>query len=79
MLFVPYKEDLFVGSFHVVKAMEDISALFKNKLNNLLEYLHERVSDAAELEDKTFADLTDVKETVEHMTDEVDRVTNEQV
>jgi len=48
-------------------------------MNAMIRSLADKLTDISNIEKKTYGELADLKETVLHMSEEVDRVVNEQV
>lgn len=68
-----------LGGFHEIKLIDTVGDKFKENLNLLNSTLSEKLADACKVEQKTCVELTDIKETVDHMIEQIDRVTNDQV
>lgn len=63
----------------MIKAVEEVSIKFRDRIDVLASSLSDKLNEAVELQQNTDIKLTDTKKMADHMTDEVDRVTNEQV
>lgn len=63
----------------MIKAVEEVSIKFRDRIDMLASSLSDKLNEAVELQQNTDIKLTDTKKMADHMTNEVDRVTNEQV
>ncbi|XP_067944154.1 tripartite motif-containing protein 2-like isoform X1 [Watersipora subatra] len=70
----------FIGAkLHVVCEIEDIAAECRRQLGVRVKNASNRITDIVNLQTQTSGDLSEIQESVAHMSEEVDRVVEEQI